>query len=64
MADRHQLAQADEFLGPKDVIHVIDTQSPEIVKSLIPLPGATLAHGEFDRDDRHDWFRSGKMTVP
>ncbi|PRY21875.1 mono/diheme cytochrome c family protein [Aliiruegeria haliotis] len=42
---------ADVFFGPnKDVMHVIDKQSFEIVKTLRPAPGATVAHVEFTRD--------------
>jgi len=42
---------ADVFFGPnKDVMHVIDKQTLEIVKTLRPVPGATVAHVEFTRD--------------
>ena len=42
---------ADVFFGPnRDVMHVIDKQSLEIVKTLRPVPGATVAHVEFTRD--------------
>ncbi len=41
---------ADVFFGPnRDALHVIDKQSLEIVKTLRPVPGATVAHVEFDR---------------
>lgn len=59
---------ADVFFGPnKDVIHVIDKQSLEIVKTLKPVPGATLAHVEFDREGRHAlvsvWEDDGAVIV-
>lgn len=42
---------SDVFFGPnKDVMHVIDKQTLEIVKTLRPVPGATVAHVEFTRD--------------
>ncbi|MCE8023795.1 cytochrome D1 domain-containing protein [Billgrantia aerodenitrificans] len=43
-------AWVDVFFGPNhDRIHVIDKQSLEIVETLIPEPGKTAAHVEFDR---------------
>lgn len=42
---------ADVFFGPnRDVMHVIDKESLEIVKTLRPVPDATVAHVEFTRD--------------
>ena len=42
---------ADVFFGPnKDKMHVIDKQSLQIVKTLDPAPGKTVAHVEFTRD--------------
>ena len=42
---------SDVFFGPnKDAMHVIDKQSLGIVKTLRPVPGATVAHVEFTRD--------------
>jgi len=42
---------ADVFFGPnRDAMHVIDKQSLEIVRTLRPVPGATVAHVEFTRD--------------
>ena len=42
---------SDVFFGPnKDAMHVIDKQSLKIVKTLRPVPGATVAHVEFTRD--------------
>ncbi|MFY0989197.1 cytochrome D1 domain-containing protein [Halomonas sp. C05BenzN] len=43
-------AWVDVFFGPHhDRIHVIDKQTLEIVETLIPEPGKTAAHVEFDR---------------
>ena len=40
----------DVFFGPnRDRVHVIDKTSLEIVETLIPEPGKTAAHVEFDR---------------
>jgi len=42
---------ADVFFGPhKDEMHVIDKNTLEIVKTLNPAPGRTVAHVEFTRD--------------
>jgi cytochrome c553/DNA-binding beta-propeller fold protein YncE len=42
---------ADVFFGPnRDVVHVIDKQTLKIVRTLRPVPGATVAHVEFTRD--------------
>ena len=59
---------ADVFFGPnKDVMHVIDKQSLEIVKTLRPVPGATVAHVEFTRDGSHAlvsvWEDDGAVIV-
>ncbi|WP_424990754.1 cytochrome D1 domain-containing protein [Fluviibacterium sp. S390] len=59
---------ADVFFGPnRDVMHVIDKQSLEIVKTLRPVPGATVAHVEFTRDGRHAlvsvWEDDGAVIV-
>jgi len=59
---------ADVFFGPnRDAIHVIDKQSLEIVKTLRPVPGATVAHVEFTRDGRYAlvsvWEEDGAVIV-
>ncbi|TQV78521.1 nitrite reductase [Denitrobaculum tricleocarpae] len=59
---------ADVFFGPnRDVMHVIDKESLEIVKTLRPVPGATVAHVEFDRSGRHAlvsvWEDQGAVIV-
>lgn len=47
---------ADVFFGPnKDAMHVIDKKTLKITKTLRPVPGATVAHTEFDRHGRHAW---------
>ncbi|WP_170575205.1 nitrite reductase [Ruegeria atlantica] len=59
---------ADVFFGPnKDAMHVIDKQSLEIVKTLRPAPGKTVAHVEFTKDGRHAlvsiWEDDGAVIV-
>ncbi|CTQ63343.1 nitrite reductase [Roseibium album] len=58
----------DVFFGPnKDVMHVIDKGSLEIVKTLRPEEGATVAHVEFTRDGSHAlvsiWEDDGAVIV-
>lgn len=59
---------ADVFFGPhKDEMHIIDKQSLEIVKTLNPAPGKTVAHTEFTRDGRYAlvsvWEQDGAIIV-
>lgn len=59
---------ADVFFGPnKDQVHVIDKQTLEIKKTLRPVPGATVAHVEFDRYGRYAlvsvWEDDGAVIV-
>lgn len=59
---------ADVFFGPnKDQIHVIDKETLEIVRTLRPVPGATVAHVEFDRHGRYAlisvWEDDGAVIV-
>jgi mono/diheme cytochrome c family protein len=61
-------AWVDVFFGPhKDVLHVIDKRSLEIVKTLRPEPGKTAAHVEFTRDGSHAlvslWEDDGALIV-
>ena len=61
-------AWADVFFGPnKDVMHIIDKESLEIVRTLRPEPGATVAHTEFTKDGRHAlvsiWEDEGAVIV-
>ena len=58
----------DVFFGPhKDVVHVIDKSTLEIVKTLKPSPGKTAAHVEFTRDGRYAllsiWENDGAIVV-
>ncbi len=59
---------ADVFFGPnRDAIHVIDKQTLEIVRTLRPVPGATVAHVEFTRDGEEAlvsvWEDDGAVIV-
>jgi DNA-binding beta-propeller fold protein YncE/cytochrome c553 len=59
---------ADVFFGPnKDAMHVIDKQTLQIVRTLRPAPGKTVAHVEFDRDGAHAlvsvWEDDGAVIV-
>ncbi|MGD2062329.1 MAG: cytochrome D1 domain-containing protein [Nitrospirota bacterium] len=61
-------AWVDVFFGPhKDVVHVIDKRTLEIVKTLRPAPGKTAAHLEFTRDGRRAllsiWETDGAVVV-
>jgi len=61
-------AWVDVFFGPnKDKMHVIDKQSMEIVRTLDPEPGATVAHVEFTRDGKYAlvsvWEDDGAVIV-
>jgi dihydro-heme d1 dehydrogenase len=58
----------DVFFGPnKDVVHIIDKSSLEIVKTLKPSPGKTAAHVEFTKDGRYAllsiWENDGAIVV-
>ena len=67
----HKNAQyiwAEVLFGPnKDVIHVIDKSSLEIVKTLRPMPGKKSAHIEFTRDGKYAlvsiWEKEGAIIV-
>ena len=59
---------SDVFFGPnRDVMHVIDKQSLEIVRTLRPAPGKTAAHVEFDRHGKFAlvslWEQDGAIIV-
>ncbi len=59
---------AEVLFGPnKDVIHVIDKSSLEIVKTLRPVAGKKSAHVEFTRDGKHAlvsiWEKEGAVIV-
>lgn len=59
---------ADVFFGPnKDKLHIIDKESLEIIRTLSPAPGKTVAHIEFTRDGRYAlvsiWEEDGAVIV-
>jgi len=59
---------ADVFFGPnKDKIHVIDKQTLEIVRTLDPAPGKTVAHVEFTKDGKYAlvsiWEDDGAVII-
>jgi cytochrome c553 len=61
-------AWVDVFAGPnRDVMHVIDKDKLEIVKTLKPVPGKTSGHIEFNRDGSHAllsiWEYDGEVIV-
>ncbi len=61
-------AWTDVFFGPnRDLMHVIDKQSLEVVKTLRPEPGKTSAHVEFTRDGRYAlvsiWDPDGALVI-
>ncbi|MFP7674988.1 cytochrome D1 domain-containing protein [Marivita sp. S0852] len=66
--ENSQYLWADVFFGPnRDVMHVIDKDTLEIVKTLRPAPGQTAAHVEFDRTGEHAlvslWEEDGAVIV-
>ncbi len=66
--ENSRYAWADVFFGPnKDLVHVIDKQTLEIVKTLQPAPGKTAAHVEFTRDGKYAllsiWDDDGAIVV-
>ncbi|WP_458524346.1 cytochrome D1 domain-containing protein [Pontitalea aquivivens] len=59
---------ADVFTGPhRDEMHIIDKQSLQIVTTLNPAPGQTVAHTEFTRNGRHAlvsiWEDDGAVVI-
>ena len=61
-------AWVDVFVGPnKDVMHIIDKDKLEIVKTLRPVPGKTSGHIEFNRDGSRAllsiWENDGEVIV-
>lgn len=59
----------DSMIGPKgrDTLQVIDKDTLQVVASLTPEPGKTLAHVEFDRYGRYAlaslWEQDGALIV-
>jgi len=61
-------AWVDVFFGQhKDLLHVIDKNTLEIVKTINPAPGKTNAHVEFTKDGSHVlvsvWEMDGELVV-
>ncbi len=61
-------AWAGVFFGPnRDLVHIIDKRTLEIVKTLKPAPGKTAAHVEFDKTGEHAllsiWDMDGAVIV-
>ncbi|MBC8180255.1 cytochrome C oxidase Cbb3, partial [candidate division KSB1 bacterium] len=61
-------AWVDVFFGKNsDVMHVIDKQTLEIVKTLRPAPGKTSAHVEFTKSGDHAlvsiWDMEGALVI-
>ena len=61
-------AWVDVFVGPdRDLMHVIDKQTLEIVRTLRPVPGKTSGHIEFTRDGKKAllsiWEMDGEVIV-
>ena len=61
-------AWVDVFFGPnKDLMHVIDKQTLEIVKTLKPAPGKSSAHVEFTKDGQYAlvsiWDDDGALII-
>ena len=59
---------ADVFFGPnKGKMHIIDKESLEIIRTLDPAPGKTVAHTEFTKDGRYAlvsiWDDDGAVIV-
>jgi len=66
--EKSPYAWVDVFFGPhKDLVHIIDKNSLEIVKTLRPAPGKTAAHIEFTKDGRYAllsiWEDDGAIIV-
>ncbi len=66
--ENSRYAWVDVFFGPdKDLMHIIDKQTLEIVRTLRPAPGKTSAHVEFTKDGRYAlvsiWDMDGAVVV-
>lgn len=66
--ENSQYAWVDVFFGKhRDLMHVIDKQTLEIVKTLRPAPGKTSAHVEFTKDGRYAlvsiWDMDGALVI-
>ncbi len=61
-------AWAGVFFGKnRDLVHIIDKKTLEIVKTLRPVPGKTAAHVEFDKTGAHAvlsiWDKDGAIII-
>lgn len=62
-------AWTDGFNSPdnRDVMHIIDKRTLEVVKILRPIPGKTAAHVEFTRDGKYAlvsiWENEGALII-
>ena len=61
-------AWVDTFLGQKkDLMHIIDKDKLEIVRTLKPEPGKTAAHVEFDKSGAYAavsiWDMKGALVI-
>ncbi len=66
--EKSPYAWVDVFFGPnKDLVHIIDKKTLEIVKTLKPEAGKTSAHVEFTKDGRYAllsiWENDGAVIV-
>ncbi len=66
--ENSRYAWVDVFVGPdRDLMHVIDKQTLEIVRTLQPAPGKTSGHIEFTRDGKKAllsiWEMDGEVIV-
>lgn len=66
--EKSPYAWVDVFFGPhKDLVHIIDKSTLEIVKTLQPVPGKTAAHVEFTKDGKYAllsiWEDDGAIIV-
>lgn len=66
--ENSKYAWTDVFFGKnKDVMHVIDKKTLEIVKTLRPTPNKTSAHVEFTRDGSYAlvsiWDQDGELVI-
>jgi len=66
--EKTRYAWVDAMMSPhRDTLQVIDKQKLEVVASVTPEPGKTLAHIEFTRDGRYAlaslWENDGALIV-